>query len=622
MARKKIIMSDHKRHMCELDAATIRFYRNNPCMAAKDLLGINLLDSQKYVLQAAWNSSNIAWVCCRNFGKSFLIAVFCLLKAILYENQNIYIISSVGTQAKETFTKIEEIVLRKGRTSESIASLKDIAAKECCVNPSNKDGFKHNPESYSVEFYNGSKIFTLNSKPDNLRSRRATLICFDEAAFCSDEILSIASAFGAQDMDFKTSVDTEYDPRQRPKQVPTQILMASSQDGMDTQFYKNYKSWAKEMLAGKRNFFVCDMSCDTAINVYMNGKPYQTLLSQETVDTALKSNKEKALREYYNKPTKDGGSNQIIKWATVRKNERSIIPYADWKPENRIVLAFDPARTNDNSVLGAMNIYNDPEYGLCGDIINFVNFIDTASSKGYKLDSNRQLQMIRDYLLRYNGEALDYEFIDSFMLDAGSGGGGVSTYADGLLKDWVDDKGKTHAGLIDKSSDIYAGYSKQYKNAIDKLHLIQPRKYRTQMVEEFIELMNLGVIRMPFEYTGSDFVRILRLNNQPSNKSENDEEESFDNYILSNEEKISFSQIDLMKSEITSIYKTMNPERTSATYALSKEKENIMHDDRAYVMFLLAHRLYELRRDVNFNNRKSKHSNVKNFIQIRTPKVI
>ena len=55
-------------------------------------------------------------------------------------------------------------------------------------------------------------------------------------------------------------------------------------------------------------------------------------------------------------------------------------------------------------------------------------------------------------------------------------------------------------------------------------------------------------------------------------------------------------QIDLMKTEVTSIHKTQNAEKTTVNYALSKEKESRMHDDRFYVLILLAHRLYELRR--------------------------
>lgn len=169
--KKKIIMSDAKWHNMKLDAQSIAYYRNNPCIAAEDLIGCKLLDSQKYILQSSWNTPNSVWACSRNFGKSFLIAIMAILKAVLYENQNIYIISSVGSQAKETFIKIQEIVLREGRTSESIASLKDIIQNETVKSPSNKDGFKHSPESYSVSFYNGSSIFTLNSKPDNIRGK-------------------------------------------------------------------------------------------------------------------------------------------------------------------------------------------------------------------------------------------------------------------------------------------------------------------------------------------------------------------------------------------------------------------------------------------------------------------
>ena len=60
-----------------------------------------------------------------------------------------------------------------------------------------------------------------------------------------------------------------------------------------------------------------------------------------------------------------------------------------------------------------------------------------------------------------------------------------------------------------------------------------------------------------------------------------------------------------MKTEITSIHKTTNPENTSVTYALSKEKENRMHDDRFYTIIMLAHRLYELRRGQIINSEVS-----------------
>ena len=164
-------MSERKKRICELDSESIAFYRRNPCIACEELLGIKLIDSQKYILQASWNKPHVLWCCSRNFGKSFLGAIFMILKAILYENQAIYIVSSVGDQSKETFSKIEEIVLRIGKTAASIDSLKDIVEKETKKSGNNKTGFGHAQSGFHVEFYNGSEIFTLNGNPDNNRSK-------------------------------------------------------------------------------------------------------------------------------------------------------------------------------------------------------------------------------------------------------------------------------------------------------------------------------------------------------------------------------------------------------------------------------------------------------------------
>lgn len=128
--------------------------------------------------------------------------------------------------------------------------------------------------------------------------KRATMVFFDEAAFCSDELIAICEAFATQNTDFITDIDDNYNPEVEPRRVPTQLVYASSQDQMDKLFYRHYKNFAKRMLAGDRDYFVCDMVCDTAIQTFMNGKPYTPLLTQDKVDAALKSNKEKALREW------------------------------------------------------------------------------------------------------------------------------------------------------------------------------------------------------------------------------------------------------------------------------------------------------------------------------------
>lgn len=538
-----------------------------------------------------------------------MASILIILWALLFEDQNIYIVSSVGDQAKQTFTVLESIITRVGKTSASIKSLQDIAEKETVKSNTNKTGFSHNPAGYEVAFYNGSKIFTLNSSPDNIRGKRASLVFFDEAAFCSDNLIIAVEPFTTQSSTFQTSTDENYNPNTEKIKPGNKLIYASSQDTMDKLFYKYYKSFAKRMLAGDRNYFVCDMTCETAIHTYMNGNPYIPLLTQEKVDTAVKINQYKAFREFYNRPTNDSGEQQVFKWGTIRRNESFHLPVLRWQPNEKYVIAFDPARTNDNSIVGVMRIYEDKKYGWCGDIINVVNMVDTASAKGYKLDALRQLKNLRQMIVDYNGQNPDYEYIDMLEIDSGSGGQ-ASSYMDNLLNDFVDNHGEKHRGLIDTESDIYKGYENRYPNAADKIRGISPKKYRTQMFEECIELMDLGVIHFPYEYDGRDFIKVTSIV---------DGEEVIQEHELSNDEKLALANIDLMKAEITAIEKTTNKEKTTATYALSPEavRKNY-HDDRAYVLILLAHRLYELRRKNTV--RQTRESDEEFHVIFRKPK--
>src|SRR5574344_1047739 len=114
------------------------------------------MDSQKWILQESWNGKYNIWTCSRNFGKSFLIAVFVMLKLLLYPNVSIYILSNVGNQAQETFMKLEKIAKQQ---INSIPSLKDIFINEVSAS-SNSDGFIHDKSGFRVSVYSGSTAFT------------------------------------------------------------------------------------------------------------------------------------------------------------------------------------------------------------------------------------------------------------------------------------------------------------------------------------------------------------------------------------------------------------------------------------------------------------------------------
>ena len=608
--RKDILLSSRKIELYKQNAEIIKFYRRNPILACEDLLGIKLLDEQKYILQMSWNSTNIVWCCSRNFGKSFLGAIFMLLKAILFENQGIYIVSSVGSQAQETHNKIEEIVLRIGQSSNSIASLKDIAQYEIVTSPACKTGFVHAQTGFRVEFYNGSEIFTLNGKPDNNRSRRATLVYFEEAGFSSDELITICEAFATQDTNFITSINDNFNIKVLHKKTPTQLIYASSASDVDKIFYRKYRDFAKQMFLGNRNYFCCDIPCDLPLNPMIDGKPAHPLLQQSKVDSAMRSNREKAMREYFNKFTKDGGENQIIKWGQIRRNETFTLPELHYTDGGKYAIAFDPARSGDQSIIMAMKIIEDKNIGYYGEIVNCTNLVDLASKKGIKMSSPEQIKILKENILAYNGNAPDYENIEVLQIDAGSGGGGISAYSDNLLEDWIDSKGIKHKGFLDKNYDLYEGYEYKYPNASNKINLISPNKYRNQMVDEFIELMQLDLIKFPKEYDGKGYITLEKQDgNEIKLISRN----------LSFEEEVALTNIDVLKTEITSIYKFENPEKTSKSYKLPKDKENKMNDDRFYTIIMLSHYLYDLRRK-NIVNKENECFDLENFFIAPTSK--
>jgi hypothetical protein len=136
--RNKDILSSRKKELYAKNAEIIAYYRRNPCIACEDLLGIKLLDAQKYMLNETWTAQYSVWACSRNMGKSFLGSVIMILKWLLFEGSSIYIIGSVGSQSIEAFKKLEDIAMQR---IQSIKSLKDVFAFETIKSPSCKTGF-------------------------------------------------------------------------------------------------------------------------------------------------------------------------------------------------------------------------------------------------------------------------------------------------------------------------------------------------------------------------------------------------------------------------------------------------------------------------------------------------
>ena len=496
---------------------------------------------------------------------STMLALYFMTKGMLFNNYWAYICSGNADQAQETFRKIEDIAKKN---IESMTGLTDVFKNEIVINQANSDGFIRSPMGFTYRLYNGSFVKTLNSNIDGKRGKRANAVCFDEGSWLSEEIFNVIGAFTAVNKEFKLGGNV--DVNAIPREIPNQLLYASSASSVDTAFYSKYRDFSKKMFLGDDRYFVADINCDVVIHATKKGIPLsKSLLSQETVDNEMRNNPEKALREYYNRFTKDGGINQIIKRSLIVRNSEKYAPvlYND-TGERKFLLCYDPARNIDNSTVLVSEIL-DTDDGYKLKIVNSVNFTDLNIKKKKKpMRTPDQIEALKELLINYNGKNVpDYDNV-FFMIDGGSGGGG-NLIPDFFMEDWKDKTGKTHKGLLDK--EYSADYIKQYPTAVNKIKVVTPSAYKSQMYEALIKMVESDLIIFPEQYDNHGFLVFSNHNTEKINEvkaelyangftdKEVDEKLSEMNlvqqetYKLSLDEENALSQIDAMKEEIVNI---------------------------------------------------------------------
>jgi hypothetical protein len=568
------------------------------------MYGIELLDFQKYVFMNSWIAPFCVWCFTRNGSKTTLGGIFLMTKALLIPNFKAYILAGVGSQSQEMFLKIEDIAKKN---IASFTGLTDVFFNETVKSASCTTGFTHNPASFKVSLYHGSTIHSLNGAVDSNRSKRSNCNYYDESGFAPDELFTTSEPFTTQNSDFRLGGDL--DVTLYPKQFPNQLIYASSASAMDTYFFRKYKDFSKKMFLGDKNYFVADINSDVVMNATFNGKLYPVaLLTQDKIDAAMRENQMKAMREYKNLFTNEGSDQQIIKRASIIKNSEYRIPTLVGDGKRKFILAYDPARSYDQSVCIVGEIIDDPDVGYKLKLVNAISFVDIAKKKKTPMRTPEQTELIKQMILDYNGErSADYENILSILVDAGAGGGGV-IIADYFMEDWTDITGKKHRGLIDKEES--SDYINKFPNAVNKLKLLSPQKYKKQMFEALIEMINLDLISFTETYDSKGYLILnndIEVEYEDDNKNKKKQmERKQKKYNLSFDEILALTQLDLAKEELVSIYR-FESSNGNVRYDLPSDKQRKMNDDKAYCVAMLAWYLQQLRRE-NITNKKQNNT--------------
>ena len=624
-----------------------KYYQCNPVRFINDFFNIELIDAQAWIVQRSWNCPNVLVVATRGLGKSTVIDLILMSKGMLFNNYWAYIASGSGGQAEQTFTTLER--LANDNIDEMSGSTGYIFKNEVEIKNAAGDGFSHSSNGFTYSLYNGSKTMTLNSNVDSKRGFRGSVI-FDESGFLSAEMMKVYGAFAIVNKNFKTGKDRDgnsLDPVRLmtfPTNIPNQKFYISSASSTDTEFYRLYREFSKKQLMGDPDYFVAHIDCEVAFKPTIKGKVVAPLLMESTVNTEMRTNPEKALREYYCIFTSDAGSQSIIKRGTIARNSEVRVPllYND-TGDKKFVLCYDPARSMDNSVILVAEIYldeNSKKYKA--RIVNCVNLIDVGKKRKTPMRTPEQVEYLKELILAYNGDAPDYGNIEAIYIDAGSGGAGVNI-ADYLMEDWVDKKGIKHKGLIDK--EYSADYVKKFPNAVDKIKLMAPAKYKSEMYEALIEMMNQDAISFTENYDNKGYLTVFEQDDKmyakekkrietelkKENLDEIEYKERFNEELgkasciktkmikLDPEQEMALKNIDAMKEELVNMVRKKR-ESGKDSFELTLEKANKLHDDRAYCACMLGYHVSEKRRENITKKKRVQDINILDQFKIRAPK--
>lgn len=486
-----------------------KYFQCNPVQWIDIMYNIELIDGQALLVQRSWNCPHFLAVCTRGYGKSTIIDLSLMAKDSLFCNYWAYIASGTGDQAQQTFTVLEKLANDNIDTFEG--STGKLFKDEVIVKAASGDGFSHNPGGFTYELFNGSQTTTLNSNVDSKRGGRGSVI-FDESGFLAAELVKVYSAFAIVDKNFKTGkIDGKsIDPiRQRTfaTNIPNQLFYISSASDVHTPFYAMYKEFAKRMIMGDPDYYVAHIDCEQAFKPTLRGELIAPLLSRSTVKSEMKTNPEKARREYYCIFTTDAGNDAIVKRGTIIRNEEIRVPVLSGDGKHKYIIVYDPARQKDNSFILVGEVYEEKTADGGKDIkarlVNGINLLDVGKKIKSPMQTPDQIKYLKQIILDYNAGADNYDNIVGVWIDAGAGGGGVSI-ADYLMDDWTDDKEEVHRGLIDK--EYSADYVSKFPNAVNKLHLMSPSKWKSQMFEELIELVGQDKIKFPASYDHKGYI--------------------------------------------------------------------------------------------------------------------
>lgn len=196
----------------------VTLYRNNPSIFVEHYMGVNLFPYQRFWINLISRSTEFVGIASRASAKSWLVAVYCIARCILYPGTVITLSSSTKAQAG--------LII-----SEKCLTLRDEypnIAREC-------SDLVTNQNKWEMDFYNGSKVVVVISGEGG-RGYRSNVTILEERRLIPNIIIdSIIRPFlvSRQPPYMKNPV---YSQIGELREEPLEIIISSA-------YYKSHEWW-------------------------------------------------------------------------------------------------------------------------------------------------------------------------------------------------------------------------------------------------------------------------------------------------------------------------------------------------------------------------------------------
>jgi len=250
-SEKELNLDKYKRVMTTI-ARRASFYRENPQRFVKEFLNIKLALFQKILIYALMHENYFMYIAARGSGKTWLTALFCVIRCILFPGTKIVIASSCRSQANEVLSKIEDdFMINYGWGSLNLRSeIKIITIGQ---------------NKAECKFKNGSYIKVVTAS-DNARSARANIIIIDEFRMVDLNVINTV---------LRRFLTAPRRPGYISKPEYADLLERNKEIYMSSAWYQSHWSYDKlkayfvNMLDDTRKYFCCALPYQLSIKEKM-----------------------------------------------------------------------------------------------------------------------------------------------------------------------------------------------------------------------------------------------------------------------------------------------------------------------------------------------------------------